>query len=189
MTRDISSDLRTAIHETAIYPVYLIELMYDDAPLRVHSGIGTLMFNGNPYLGVGQFGSIASMAEASDQATTFIDLTLSGIESGDIAIQLSEHYQGRIGTVWLGLKNIDTGALITPTIIFRGLMDNAKISLDGKTGSITVRLNSPLVTWDSPNLQRYTQVDQQEKYPDDKGFEYVPFLRGQTLAWGGTPSE
>lgn len=189
MTREIDSALRTAIAEPVVHPVYLIELMYDTSPLRVHSGTRNITFQGNTYLGVGQFGSISNSSEISDQSTTFIDLTLSGIETGDVAIQLTEHYQGRRGTVWLGLRNITNGELIIPTIIFRGLMDHSRISIEGETASITVRLNSPLVTWDKPNLERYTSADQQRRYPNDKGFEYVPYLQGQTVAWGGIPSE
>lgn len=187
MTREIDSNLRNAISDPVIHPVYLIELMYDDAPLRLHSGTRNITFQGNNYRGVGQFGSISSSAEVSDQATTFIDLTLSGIQASDIGLQLNQYYQGRTGTVWLGLRDLSDNSLITPTIIFKGVMDNSRITVSDKIGSISVRLNSPLVRWDKPNIKRYTEADQQEDFPNDKGFEFVPLLReqrGLIARWG-----
>lgn len=183
MSRDIDSTLKTAVEQDTAAPIILAKLEYDSGDINVHSGIGSLVYNGDTYLGIGQFGSISGTAETSDGSVNFIDLRISGVESALISTQLSEYYQGRQATIRLGAFNLTTNALITPTIIFRGIMDNSTISL-GSTGTITLRVNNRLANWDRTNVRRYTDADQRKEFNGDLGFEFVQQIREQNLIWG-----
>lgn len=183
MPRNISNDLKTASESDVIIPVILVKLEYASGNVNAHSAVGTIVFNGDTYLGVGQYGSVTATAETSDGSANYVDLELSGVESALVSIQLNEHYQGRRGTLYYGLFDKNSNALIEPTIIFRGLMDNSEITL-GETGSIKLRINNRLAEWDKINLRRYTDTEQQFRFPGDTGLQFVQRIAETQLIWG-----
>jgi hypothetical protein len=183
MSRDIDAALKAASKQDKIQPVILVKLKYDSADVNVWSGFGTLSFGGEDYLGVGDFGSVSPVQEDSELATSSIQLTLSGINPALLSVQLNEHYQGNPATVWLGMFDNTTQALLTPTIIFKGLMDNSQITL-GKTGIITVNVTNRLARWDKTNDRRYNNNDQKNLFPDDDFFQFVEGLSEKVLVWG-----
>lgn len=183
MSRDIDAALKAASKQDKIQPVILVKLKYDSADVNVWSGFGTLSFGGEDYLGVGDFGSVSPIQEDSELATSSIQLTLSGINPALLSVQLNEHYQGNPATVWLGMFDNTTQALLTPTIIFKGLMDNSQITL-GKTGIITVNVTNRLARWDKTNDRRYNNNDQKNLFPDDDFFQFVEGLSEKVLVWG-----
>lgn len=183
MGRTIDAALLAAIQNETILPIILVRLEYESGDINVHNGIGDIVFDGAGFQGIGNLGSVSASPETSDGSVNFIELTLSGVQSSLLSVQLNEHYQGRRCTIWYGLFNNSTHELITPTIVFRGIMDNSVINL-GSIGSISLRVNNRMAEWDRTKLRRYTDTEQQNAFPGDNGLKFIQGLAETKVIWG-----
>jgi hypothetical protein len=79
VSRNLDSTLVAALSNQVISPVVLASLTFKSGPIYVWTGVGNLVFNGNTYVGVGQFGRISPISEGSDVKADGIEVILSGI--------------------------------------------------------------------------------------------------------------
>lgn len=106
MSRGLTTDMITAVQRAELQLILIAEILTDGGAVRVWTGIGDLSFNGETFLGVGQFGSVTSIDETLELAARGISLTLSGIPSSLISSALQDMRQGREITLWMGvIKN------------------------------------------------------------------------------------
>lgn len=90
--------------------------------------------------------------------------------------------------MYLGFINEDFTTLIAdPFLIFDGRMDTAEIADGGDTATITLTAESRLRDLERVRTRRYTDADQQSRFPGDKGLEYVPSLQDKQIVWGRAP--
>lgn len=183
MTRDLDSATQTASTADAIHPVLFVDLAFDSAHVRFHSELGTLSFGGNDYTGTGRLASIGIVEEDTELARTPITLALSGIPNDILSVVLSEHYQGRQATVYLGYLDANRQLVADPGIIYRGLMDTPTIDQGGQL-SVTLSVESRFSKWDTPLVRRYNNADQQSRFPGDKGLEFVEQTTDKEVNWG-----
>ncbi len=183
MTREIDASVAAASQEEVVRPVVLARLDFAGGVVAANSGNINIDYAGDTYLGVGALGGISAVREASESQPYSINLSLTGIESSYISIALNEHYQGRDARIYVGLLDSDHQLIDNPVLIFRGRMDTMDITM-GKTASIDLKVQSRMVDWDRPRVQRYNNEDQIARYPDDKGLEFVPQMVEKTIIWG-----
>jgi hypothetical protein len=152
--------------------------------LYVHSGLGTLAWNGNDWSGLGHLGGISSVTATSEVTAENITLTLSGIDPSLVEIALNETRQNYPVDVWLGFLD-DNGAVITaPVKCFSGHCDVPTIEDAGDTCTLTITAENPLVDLERPTNRRYTTDDQQMTHAGDTGFSFVPNLQQIDIHWG-----
>lgn len=168
-----------------VAPAYLVEMIFDSAPLRVWSGRGDLTWSGRTFTGTGDFGGISEIEESGKVAANGIELSLTGIPSGMISLALAEPYRGRRVYVRLAFFDTTTWTLIAdPVAVFAGRMDTMRIKDSGETATIALSCESKLIDMQRARERRYTYEDQVELFAGDKGFEYVAGLQEQELFWG-----
>ena len=63
MTRLISNINIDASKADIVRPIYFAELFYDSGIIRVHTGVGTVTWGGNDYLGLGNFAGASDIEE------------------------------------------------------------------------------------------------------------------------------
>jgi len=85
--------------------VVLVELAFPSGTIRAHNGIGTYVYAGNDYFGVGTFGGIETAPDKVDLSSAPIKLTLSSIDSDLITAVLADDIFGRAANIHLGLIN------------------------------------------------------------------------------------
>lgn len=179
---------------TKLIPVNFVMLDFSSGPLYMNSSPYSIDFDGNTYLGVGNLGAISVVQEGTDLQARGIELTLSGIPSSLVAIALDEAYQGRDCKIWIGFltSSHDPSSLIAdPIQLGPWIMDTMDIEL-GETAKITVRAESRLIRWDKPHSSRYTNEEQQNRFPAeggdpaDLGLEFVSQMAEKELLWGRT---
>jgi len=68
--------------------------------------------------------------------------------------------------------------------VFKGKMDVLNISEQGNTATITLNIESRLISFDLPINRKYTLEDQQVDFPNDVGFEFIPDLQDKEITWG-----
>lgn len=183
MTRTVVSTIVSEVTGTVVRPILLGEMEFDSGVIRVWNGIGTLPISGNDFSGIGNLGSISPIVETASVKSTGLDLTLSGVDSSLLSIALTEDYQERNATMWIGF--MDSGnAYIDRIQMYKGRMDVMTIDEEGDSSVISVSTESVLVGLERARERRFTDQDQQSQYSGDLGFEFVTSLQQKDIPWG-----
>lgn len=164
--------------------VEFVDLDFPSGHLRLHTGSGTINWGGYDWLGVGQLGDIEQVREDAELRPNALRLTLSGVDAALVSAAMTEQYHGRSVSVYLGMINPDTGALIaTPETRFRGVMDLLTVKLGRNEGSITVNCESDLARWERPRGLLNTHESQQLLYAGDRFFDMIPVIQSRVINW------
>ena len=180
MARSITSALDTGLTAPVIEPFFAVDFDFRSAPLYFWSGIGEKVISGKTYTGSGNLIQLGEVYEVSDLSAQGCTLTVSGIPSQMLALALQEPYQGRYCRISLGVTN----DLSTFTEIFTGLMDKMDIQEGQDSSTIIISVESRLIDLERPRTRRFTQSDQQSRFPLDKGLDFVATLADSQLTWG-----
>lgn len=184
MPRAITAASKTESQAALPKPFLLAELLLDSGAVRVNSTDRNITAFGNSFLGIGRLGHVSDAQESADLKPTGLTLSLSGIPSAYISTVLSEQYQGRTVKLWLAFLAADTYALVAdPVLLFQGLIDQMGIQI-GDTATISLTAESRLARWEVPNVRRYTNEDQQKRFPGDRGLEFVSQTVEREILWG-----
>jgi hypothetical protein len=221
MSRTLSGGVEVNIEDDVIYPFFAVELLFDDGTfdgadgniydriLRLWTGFGTLVYNGNSYFGTGNLLDISAVEETVEMAARGATLTLSGVPSDVLSLALSEQYQGRQARIYFGLFQKgrlerqsstdenqdfillqDGGKIILErnetslTEIFTGYMDQMNIEEGPQSSRVELRIENKLIDLERPRVGRFTSEYQKSVYPDDKGFDFVESMQDLQLNWG-----
>lgn len=183
MTRLASTANATELAKPNIRIFIAVDLDFVSGHVRAHDGIGTINFGGFDYLGIGQFGGIDIAEESISVIAKPVTLTVSGVDSSLVSTAVTEQYQGRTATIYLGLLDLDTQALIdAPEPLWGGCMDVMTVQLGPETGSI--KLNCEHRLRREPRNARYTDADQQLAYSGDRFFDLIGKIQGFKGTWG-----
>jgi len=189
MSRVLSTEMQAVASADLVRPIYLMKAEFDAGDVNLWSGIGSLTFDGDTYLGAGDLLSISQISESAELTASGISITLAGVKQSLLTIARDEPYQGRVITLYLGALN-DSGDIISsPVVLFSGFMDVMNISDSGETSSIIISAENKLIAFDRASVRRYTSEDQKIDYQNDKGFEFVAKIQEKEIIWGRpTPS-
>lgn len=203
-TRNLSSSVVQSLDDDVIYPFFAIELLFDESPLRLWTGVGTLVYEGVEWTGTGSLLDISSIEETTEIAVRGATLTLSGVPSEVVSLALQTPYQGRVSNVFFGLFSIgkllledsnfillEDGSKIalnsgetSLTQIFSGYMDEMNIEEGPDTSTVELKIENRLIDLERQRVRRYTSAYQKSIYPGDKGFDFVEDLQDKDVVWG-----
>lgn len=176
----------TAASLTTVGMVTLADLWFASGTLYVHDGFGTLVnpANSQTYVGIGNYGSLDAVPEdLTKQTAKAVVLTLSGADPSLIASAMTENYQGRTVTLYVGFLDVNTLAwYANPDELWGGRMDYAQI--DYGRNSATIKLNCENRLSREPMVARFTDQDQQIAFPGDKFFDLLPRIPLNSCSWG-----
>lgn len=205
MSRDISDAVLDALDDDVVYPFYAVELLFDgDQTLRMWTGVGTLVYKGQDWVGTGNLLNIDTVEETSEIAAKGANITLSGVPSEVISLALGETYQGRVCNIYFGMFSYGsllqesesyillqdgskinlTKNLTSLTSIFSGYMDQMNIEEGAETSTIELLVENKLVDLERARVARFTSSYQKSIYPNDKGLDFVESLQDKEIVWG-----
>ena len=188
MSRNISSGMLTPLLSNSIVPCFMAALTFLSTTVYVWTGVGTLVYAGNDYIGVGDFGRISGVSEGTAVEALGMTLELSGIDPTILAETMGDVQQGAPATVYFALLNPSTGAIEgTPYPIFVGTVDKPTLSMGVSTISISLALESRMADLQRASLRRYTSADQQGVggFPTDTAMNWIEQLNDQAPKWAG----
>lgn len=192
MTRTLSAGVASAIAAPVYRPVFFVRLDFDEGTERVCTTPFSIYFDdvgdnplGYEWVGVGTLGTISAIEEGSELRAYGMSATLNGCDPAQLALSLNAKYQGRPASVWLGFLDADHTLIESPVLVQNMIMDTMPIEL-GKTGTVTVTMENVLSRWETPNPEnlRYTDADQQSRYPGDRGYEFASVTTAREIVWG-----
>jgi hypothetical protein len=185
MARDNTNDQIIAQQANVIRPMQFVKMAFSSQTLRLHSGVGEYVMDGETYLGVGALGSISAPTEDITLARNTRTFTLSGLSASGIDIAglaQTDNYQGRDIWHYLVFLNEDQEIIDGHVYLWRGRMDTISFEL-GSTATLSLTAESRLADWDRPRVRRYTNQDQQQVYPGDLALEFNSQAAEYEIRW------
>ena len=194
MSRTINSTLLGALYENAdptgdlkdIEPYYAVTLEFDGGDVNMWTGIGSRTIGAATFSGTGGLLQIEGLEESSDLGANGTTLTLSGVNDTLLSYALTEDYQGRLCRIYWGVTSVSQ-----VVEVFSGYMDRMTIQDAGETSTITLTVESRLITLERPVIRRYTDKSHQsviatENYGSstDTFFKWVTKLADKQVVWG-----
>ena len=156
--------------------------------LGIWTGYNDLFFDSETYVGSGNLLLISNIEETSDIKATGMSISLSGLDSNILAEILTEDVQGTSVEVYFGvLTTTDNQTVLVddPYKVFDGFIDTMTIAESGEESTVRVTVENKLITLEKAKSKRYTDQDQKQLFPTDKGLEFVDDLQDKSLVWGG----
>lgn len=183
MTRDIASSLSTEIQKTVLNPFFALHIDLPD-PVYAWSGVGTIEFEGNAWLGVGSFGGFGTLDEMSDGTVSQMSFSLSGIDATLYEYLIEQPYRNALCELWVGALNENfTAVSAGPSLIYRGRLVAVDLT-DGDELSIQITVERSSRDQTRQRVRRYTDSEQQRRYAADKFFEYQAQMQSVQVLWG-----
>lgn len=185
MSRAITPALNAQFKAGTLAPILLVELEYDSGTLRLWNGNRDLTALAVVWTGAGHLLSVGSAPEGLSIQAQGMALTLTGIDNAIVSNALNEDYQGRTANIYLGALDANDVPVVDPFLHFSGLMDGQIIDDNGTTATITLSIESELISLQAINERRYTHEDQQIDFPGDLGLEFINAIQDKIIDWGG----
>ncbi|PKG73180.1 hypothetical protein CXF86_18925 [Shewanella sp. GutCb] len=176
-------ELKTYLRQKNVCAILLTKLDFASGFVCVHSSVGTIIHDGDSYLGVGVLGKVGSVTQNGKVQPNKLRLTLSGIPPALLSTALTEQYQNRLGQILLAALDEQSGTVIAADVLFAGRMDVMTLR-DGSSANLQLDLNSRGVDWKNARNGRYTHADHLARHPGDNFFEFVSQTTERELQWG-----
>lgn len=181
--REITTTNQNQVSADYLEQVLLLKLDFSD-PAYIHSSFGELVFDGNTYIGVGDFGAISTLREQAKLGPAPLELALSGVNPLLIQESLdSTEYRATV-TLYEGYRQDDGTLADDPWVVWSGWWEHASMSL-GANNAIRATAQHDLSILNEKDGSRYSDEDQQQLYSGDVGFEFTPYMADLQLAWAG----
>jgi hypothetical protein len=192
MARTVPAAILTALTQPEVAPFYAVEMLFDVrtgtdldgnpftyGPIRLWTGYGDRVIDGQTYQGAGDLLTISGLEEVNDLSAKAASITISGIPSEYVALALKEPYQRRTCRILWGVTNVSDFVEV-----FSGKMNQMPIEDSGESSVITILVESKLVELGRALVRRYTHESQQSRYPGDTFFSFVADIQDKGIPWG-----
>lgn len=169
--------------DKVVRPVYFVEILFDSGPFLANTSDRNITVGGKLYYGVGSLGKIGEYTTTSGVAATALKFTLTSIPSSMTGEVVNENTRNKRVTVSIALVDRNNQLLTGLIVWFAGTIDSLTVDL-GQSVSVAASASSRLINWARSVNTRYTNEDQQAKYPNDKGFKFMTDMANIKLRWG-----
>jgi len=184
MTRSLSTAFKNETLATNVAPVALVDLDFSGGAVRMWTGQGDLTWDSKTWTGTGTLLNIDSVQESTDIAAHGVSLQLNGVPSALLSTVLTEYYQGRSAVIYLAALDSSLAVVADPFILWSGRMDTMQIQDTAETATISLTVENRLIDLERQRERRYTDMDQKNFFPGDKGLEHVAAQLDRALSWG-----
>jgi len=184
MTRSATAPMLAALTAQVVRPIIFFEGQFASGWLRLWTGVGDLVWNGQTWTGAGQLLALGTLSETSEIVASGTTVSLSGVPASIVSACITDARQGLPGRVWLGTLDTAGAVIASPVLVFAGRLDVPDI-IDGATEcTVSITYESRLIDLQTPREWRWTHESQQALYPDDMGFEFVTSIQSVEVKWG-----
>jgi len=153
--------------------------------MRFWDGVRKLTAGGNEWEGSGSVISVSGLGQSRNMAAQQVTFNMSGAQ--DDLIQFASGNQQEVANrpcvVFIQFMSDEFTPLDEPVAIWSGNMDTMSFSVGGDNQSIQLTAESVFVSRVRAQYAYMTDVDQQVRWPGDRGMEFMPTLRNKTVPW------
>jgi len=168
-------------------PAIFVQLTFASTTIYVWSGLGSILWNGQTWMGLGALLGLAPVEEGTTVEARGMTVRLSGIDPALLPECLGDFQLGLPAVIYFDVYA--NGALTgSPLTAWSGRMDQPTLDVAADTATIAIACESRLVDLNIAVDRRYTLEDQQMDWPGDLGFVFTAGLQEQALFWGNYPN-
>ena len=184
MVRTIHNNTKAAVQASQVVGFLMVKMEFGaGASIFVNQTSQKFDYDGDTYLGVGGLGSINSVEEGTDLQNRPLNMEISGIDPTYLGAALNINYQNKPVTIYFVTLDENDAFIGDPVITFKGKIDTMSVQIEDNA-RISVRCTSDLADWERPADGRYTNVDQQSRFADDKGLEFTAQTSEKEIFFG-----
>ena len=163
---------------------FAVKAEFDTDDIRVWTGTDDITVNSETYTGAGTLLGISGVEEDLELKSSGISISLSGMDSTVLNYALTENYQNRPITIFLGFQMGGSNESAGELTLFKGRMTSLQINDTPDGATVTIDCENRLVDLDRPSNLRYTVESQEFLNTGDTGFNRVQSLADKQIAWG-----
>ncbi len=163
-----------------------INAEFDSGTIRLWTGIDDLTISSEAYIGAGQLLSISNVEESTDLKSAGLTVGITGMDTTVLNLALTENYQNRFITLYLGYVMGKTNEVAGTLVLFKGRMTTLSITDTPQGSTISINAENRLIDLDRPSNFRYTKESQNFLHNGDTGFNRVASLQDKEIVWGKT---
>jgi len=163
---------------------FAVKAEFDTDDIRVWTGTDDITVNSETYTGAGTLLGISGVEEDLELKSSGLSISLSGMDSTVLNYALTENYQNRPITIFLGFQMGGSNESAGELTLFKGRMTSLQINDTPDGATVTIDCENRLVDLDRPSNLRYTVESQEFLNSGDTGFNRVQSLADKQIAWG-----
>ena len=168
---------------------FAVKAEFDAGTIYLWTGTDDLTLGGQTYLGAGSLLNISNIVESTDLKSEGVTLVLSGMDKTVLNLALSESYQNRNITIFMGYLMGGSNEVAGTLTLFAGRMSNMSIGDTPEGAQIVIDAENRLLDMERPSNFRYTKESQAFLHgTGDTGFNRVQSLQDKEIVWGKTTS-
>ena len=138
---------------------YAVKAEFDSGDVNLWTGLNDLVIGSDTYTGAGDLLGISNIEDSLELASTHITLTVSGIDSSILSLALTESYQNRPITIYLGYLMGSTNEVAGTLTLFKGRMVSMTTTDTPQGINISLDCENRLLDLTRPSNYRYTKED------------------------------
>lgn len=161
-----------------------VKAEFDTDDIRVWTGNDDLTIDSETYLGAGSLLTIGEVTEGREVKSEGISIALSGMDKTVLSYALTENYQNRPITLFLGFLMGGSNEVAGTITLFKGRMVNLTVNDSPQGSIISVDAENRLVDLERPSNLRYTAESQEFLFSGDTGFNRMQQLIDKQVTWG-----
>jgi len=163
---------------------FAIKAEFDTDDILVWTGKDDLVISSETYTGAGTLLSIGGVEETRELKSAGLTVSLSGMDATVLDYALTENYQNRFLTLFMGYLMGGSNEVAGTIVLFRGRMTTLTIADDPNGSTITIDAENRLIDLDRPSNLRYTKESQEFLYTGDTGLDRINQIQDKEIVWG-----
>jgi len=179
---DASIVNRLGADEQALF--FAVKAEFDTDDILVWSGTDDLVIGSETYSGAGTLLSVSNSEDNLELKSNGLVVALSGMDTTVVNYALTENYQNRSITIFMGYVMGGTNEVAGTLTLFKGRMTSLVINDTPEGSTVTIDAENRLVDLDRPSNLRYTKESQNFLHSGDTGFNRVASLQDKQINWG-----
>ncbi len=160
------------------------EAQFDTETLRVWNGINDTTINGQTFTGASGLLTVSDIQDNTEMKSSSLTVSLNGMDATVLNLALTENYQNRLITLFLGYLDGGTDEVCGTMTIFKGRMTQMSIDDTPEGSRISVNAENRLVDLNRPNMLRYSKESQEFLHTGDDCFNQVNNIADKEIFWG-----
>ena len=161
-----------------------VKAEFDTDDIRIWSGNDDITIDSETYTGAGTLLTISDVVEGREVKSEGVSVALSGMDSTVLSYALTENYQNRPITLFLGFLMGGSNEVAGVMTLFSGRMTSLNVVDSTEGVSITVNAESSLIDLKRPSNLRYTKNSQKYIDANDTGYNRVNSIQDMEIVWG-----
>ena len=163
---------------------FAIKAEFDTSDILVWTGKDDLVISSETYTGAGSLLSIGGVEDGRDLKSSGLNIALSGMDATVLDYALTENYQNRFLTLFMGYLMGGSNEVAGTIVLFKGRMTTLTISDDPNGATISIDAENRLIDLDRPSNLRYTKESQEFLFTGDIGLDRVNQIQDKEIVWG-----